>query len=73
MISVNQDPLGAGGKRIGYDNTGTCKEVRLYSWVAFHVYFKLFLFWKNCQIWSKDLDDGSKAVGLYNAVSDSIY
>lgn len=29
MISINQDPLGAGGKRIGYDNTGTCKEVRV--------------------------------------------
>ena len=42
MISVNEDPLGAGGKRIGYDNTGTCKEVGLYSWVAFHVYLNCF-------------------------------
>ena len=58
---------------IGYDITGTCKEARFYSWLALYVYFKLFLFKKTCQIWSKDLEDSSKAVELYNAISDSIY
>jgi alpha-galactosidase len=48
LISVNQDSLGYGGKRIGFDKN--CKE-------------------NGCQIWSKDLQDGSKAIGLYNADS----
>ena len=73
IISVNQDSLGAGGKRIGYDNTGTCKEVRFYSWLALYVYFKLFLCKKTYQICSKDLEDSSKAVELYNAISDSTF
>ena len=38
-----------------------------------YVYFKLFLFRKTYQICSKDLEDSSKVVKLYNAISDSTY
>ena len=64
IISVNQDSLGAGGKKICYGNTGTCKEARFYSWLALYVYLKLFLCKKTYQIWSKYLEHSSKAVEL---------
>jgi alpha-galactosidase len=50
IINVNQDPLGYGGRRIGYDKS--CGE-------------------SVCQIWSKDLQGGYKAIGLYNADSSA--
>ena len=76
MTSVIQDPLGAGCKRIVTTNLTIywyLQRSKALFMVALHVYFKLFLFKKRCQIVSKDLEGGSKAVGLYNAISDSIY
>ena len=68
---MNQDPLGYGGRRIGYSD---CRNVSYMLLTKQFVsnkarLFAITLFQNACQIWSKDLKDGSKAIGLYNSVS----